>query len=75
MNKKKKKKKVSIVIMAGILMLSLTACSSTEKPQDAYVKAMEESKLIPVVQPTVDLKSLDDVRVKYLVLISTKCVS
>lgn len=41
MNKKKKKKKVSIVIMAGILMLSLTACSSTEKPQDAYVKAHE----------------------------------
>lgn len=33
--------------------------------QDAYVKAMEESKLIPVVQPAVDLKSIDENAVEF----------
>ena len=28
--------------------------------QEAYIKAMEESKLIPVVQPEVDLRSLNE---------------
>lgn len=40
--------------------------------QDAYVKAMEESKLIPVVQPTVDLKSLDENGVEFIFKIITK---
>lgn len=40
--------------------------------QDAYVKAMEESKLIPVVQPAVDLKSLDDEGVEFIFKIITK---
>ena len=33
--------------------------------QEAYVKALEESKLIPVVQPAVDLKSIDDSGVEF----------
>jgi len=40
--------------------------------QDAYVKAMEESKLIPVVQPTFDLKSLDENGVEFIFKIITK---
>ena len=28
--------------------------------QEAYLKAMEDSKLVPVVQPTVDLKGIDE---------------
>ena len=40
--------------------------------QDAYTKAMEESKLIPVVQPSVDLKSLDENGVEFTFKIITK---
>lgn len=40
--------------------------------QEAYIKAMEESKLEPVVQPEVDLKSLDENGVEFLFKIITK---
>ena len=40
--------------------------------QDAYVKAMEESKLVPVVQPSVDLKSLGEDAVEFVFKIITK---
>ena len=40
--------------------------------QDAYMKAMEESKLVPVVQPSVDLKSLDESGVEFIFKIVTK---
>ena len=40
--------------------------------QEAYIKAMEESKLIPVVQPEVDLRSLNENGVEYVFTITTK---
>ena len=40
--------------------------------QDAYMKAMEESKLVPVVQPAVDLKSLSEDGVEFTFKIITK---
>lgn len=40
--------------------------------QAAYVKAMEESKLLPVVQPAVDLKSLSEDGVEFTFKIITK---
>lgn len=40
--------------------------------QDAYTKAMEESKLIPVVQPDVSLKNLSDELVEFTFKIITK---
>lgn len=40
--------------------------------QDAYTKAMEESKLVPVVQPAVDLKSLSEAGVEFTFKIVTK---
>ena len=40
--------------------------------QDAYAQAMDESKLIPVVQPAVDLKSLNDEGVEFIFKIITK---
>ncbi len=40
--------------------------------QDAYMKAMEDSKLVPVVQPSVDLKSLDESGVEFIFKIVTK---
>ena len=40
--------------------------------QSAYVKAMEDSKLIPVVQPSVDIKNLDEKKVEYTFKIITK---
>ena len=40
--------------------------------QDAYTKAMEESKLVPVVQPAVDLKSLNEDGVEFTFNIVTK---
>ena len=40
--------------------------------QNAYIKAMEESKLIPVVQPAVDLKSLSETGVEFSFKIITK---
>ncbi|HIR49169.1 MAG TPA: trigger factor [Candidatus Faecimonas gallistercoris] len=40
--------------------------------QNAYTKAMEESKLVPVVQPAVDLKSLNEDGVEFTFKIITK---
>ena len=40
--------------------------------QEAYIKVMEESKLIPVVQPEVNLKSLDETGVEFSFKIITK---
>ena len=40
--------------------------------QDAYTKAMGESKLVPVVQPSVDLKSLSEDGVEFTFKIVTK---
>jgi len=40
--------------------------------QESYEKAIEESKLIPVVQPAVDLKSLDEKGVEFIFKIITK---
>ena len=40
--------------------------------QSAYLKAMEESKLIPVVQPVVDLKNLSENGVEFSFKIITK---
>lgn len=40
--------------------------------QEAYIKAMEDSKLIPVVQPSVDLKSLTAEGVEFIFKIITK---
>ena len=40
--------------------------------QAAYVKAMEESKLVPVVQPAVDLKGLSADGVEFVFKITTK---
>lgn len=40
--------------------------------QEAYLQAMEESKLIPVVQPSVDLKSLNEEKVEFTFKIITK---
>ncbi len=40
--------------------------------QDAYTEALESSKLIPVVQPSVDLKSIDDTGVTFTFKIITK---
>ncbi len=40
--------------------------------QDAYTKAIEESKLIPVVQPDVSLKNLSDELVEFTFKIITK---
>ena len=40
--------------------------------QDAYTKAMEESKLIPVVQPDVNLKNISDEEVEFTFTIITK---
>lgn len=40
--------------------------------QEAYLKAIEESKLVPVVQPAFDVKSLDENGVEYVFKIITK---
>ncbi len=40
--------------------------------QDAYTKALDESKLVPVIQPEVNLKSLDDNGVVFTFKIITK---
>ncbi len=40
--------------------------------QDAYMKAMEESKLIPIVQPDVNLKDINDEGVSFTFKIVTK---
>ena len=40
--------------------------------QDAYKKAMDDSKLEPVVQPSVDIKSIDENGVTFIFKIITK---
>ena len=40
--------------------------------QDAYQKALEDNKVIPVVQPNVDLKSIDENGVEFVFKIVTK---
>ena len=40
--------------------------------QDAYVKAMEESKLVPVVKPEINLKNVSDEGVEFTFKIITK---
>ena len=40
--------------------------------EDAYLKALEDSKLIPVVQPKVDIKSVDDKKIEFVFKIITK---
>ncbi len=40
--------------------------------QEAYLKAMEDSKLVPVVQPSVDLKGIDEKGVEFVFTIVTK---
>ena len=40
--------------------------------QDAYSKAMEESKLIPIVQPDVNLSAIDEEKVEFTFKIITK---
>ena len=46
--------------------------AANELVDTAYMRAMEESKLIPVVQPVVDIKELDDDKVVYTFKIITK---
>ena len=40
--------------------------------QEAYVKVMEESKLEPVIQPTIDIKNIDESGVEFVFKITTK---
>ncbi len=40
--------------------------------QDAYMKAVTENELMPVAQPTVDIKSLDDKHVEFVFRFVTK---
>lgn len=40
--------------------------------EEAYVKALEESKLIPVIQPKLDIKSVDESGVELVFTITTK---
>ena len=40
--------------------------------EEAYVKALEESKLIPVVQPKLEIKSVDESGVEIKFIITTK---
>ncbi len=40
--------------------------------EDAYKKALDESKLIPVVQPKVDIKSVDENQIEFTFKIITK---
>lgn len=51
---------------------SLFIDAAEEVLQDAYTKAMEESKLIPVVQPSVDIKEINDEAVTFTFKIITK---
>lgn len=54
----------------GIESLFLDAAE--EVVQDAYTKAMEEAKLVPVVQPSVDLKDVNKESVTFTFKIITK---
>ena len=40
--------------------------------EEAYKNALEESKLVPVVQPKVDIKSVDDKKIEFIFKIITK---
>lgn len=51
---------------------SLFLDAAEEVLQDAYTKAMEQSKLIPVVQPSVDLKDVNEESVTFTFKIITK---
>lgn len=51
---------------------SLFIDAAEEVLQDAYTKVMEESKLIPVVQPSVDIKEINDEAVTFTFKIITK---
>ena len=51
---------------------SLFLDAADEVLQGAYMKALTESKLIPVVQPQVDLKSIDEKGVEFKFTIITK---
>ena len=51
---------------------SLFFPAAEEVPQSAYAKAMEESNLIPVVQPSVDIKDISDKGVEFTFKIITK---
>ncbi len=50
---------------------SLYSDAIEEVLQEAYSKAMADNDLIPVVQPTVDLKSIDDKGVEFIFTIIT----
>ncbi len=51
---------------------SLYVEAADQTLQSAYEKAMEESQLIPVVQPNVDLKAMDEKGVTFVFTITTK---
>ena len=51
---------------------SLYLDASNELIQEAYVKALEQEKLIPVVQPSVDIKNIDENGIEYIFKIITK---
>ncbi|MBQ6324070.1 MAG: trigger factor [Bacilli bacterium] len=51
---------------------SLFLDAANDVLQDAYVKAMEDSKLIPVVQPAVDIKGISEKGVEFVFKIITK---
>lgn len=51
---------------------SLYLDASDEVINDAYVKALKDSKLIPVVQPVVDITNVDDEKVEFKFTIITK---
>ena len=51
---------------------SLFLEAADECVQTAFLKAMDDSKLVPVVQPTVDLKSIDESGAEYVFKIITK---
>ena len=51
---------------------SLFFLAAEEVLQSAYAKAMEESNLIPVVQPSVDIKDISDKGVEFTFKIITK---
>ena len=51
---------------------SLYFDAADELVQVAYIKAMEESKLIPAVQPGVDLRSINENGVEFVFNIITK---
>lgn len=51
---------------------SLYFDAANELLQEAYIKAMDDSKLVPVVQPAVDIKDISDKGVEFVFKIITK---